>query len=115
MNKFSFGDMVLAFSSFVLIVLLLSFFVSTIMYVEYMKHPNYADSDIFAQGQMQKSTDCYGITTVKIGSRVVDVSVTIPTSSGFYESVKLPDLCADKEFTVYKKSFWLLGNAYTIK
>lgn len=96
------------------VALLTSVVVGSIMYTEYQKNPDYDKSEIFAQGRMQKSTDCYGITTVKIGGRVVDDIVSIP-SSGYFVNVKLSDLCPDQDFTVYRKNFWLVGNATTIK
>ena len=118
-NQMSLGDIFLAFMGFLLIGLLASVGISMLMWSEYQKHPDYVNSDIFTQGRMQKETDCYGITVVKIGNRVVNAnvigsSITIP-EGGSWEAVKLSDLCPDQEFTVYKKYFWLLGNAYTIK
>ena len=113
-KSFGFGDILLFIIGFAVVALLFSFLVSMIMYTEYERHPDYANSEIFAQGRMEKSTDCYGITTVKIGGRIVDDPVTMP-SSGSWIQVKLSDLCPDQEFTVYRKAFWLLGFVYTIK
>jgi hypothetical protein len=84
------------------------------MNTEYNKNPDYTNSDIFAQGYMQKSTDCYGITTVKIGGRVINGYVTMPYSGG-YIGVSLSNLCTDREYTIYTKSFWILGTVYTIR
>lgn len=115
MNKrFGFGDILLFIIGFAVVAVLISFFVSMFSYTEYERHPDYANSEIFAQGQMQKSTDCYGITTVKIGGRVINPPVTMPLS-GSWTNVKLSDLCSDQEFTIYRKAFWLLDFAYTIK
>jgi hypothetical protein len=118
-NKISLGDVLFAFVAFLVIGLFVSVCISMLMWSEYQKHPDYVNSDIFTQGRMQKETDCYGITIVKIGNRVVNAnvigsSITIP-DGGSWETVKLSDLCPDQEFTVYRKNFWLLGNAYTIK
>jgi len=113
-KSFGFGDILLFIIGFAVVAVLISFLVSMVMYTEYERRPDYANSEIFAQGQVQKSVDCYGITTVKIGGRVVDRPVTTPLS-GSWENVKLADLCLDQEFTVYRKAFWLLGFAYTIK
>lgn len=78
--KIGIGNVLLAVFGTGAIVVLLSVCVSMIMYTEYQKNPDYTNSEIFAQGRMQKSTDCYGITTVKIGGRVVDDIVSIPSS-----------------------------------
>ena len=119
---FDIGDILLFIIGFAVVAVLISLLVGMIMYTEYERHPDYANSEIFAQGQVQKSVDCYGITTVKIGGRVVDRPVTTllcfrarGTLGGSWENVKLADLCLDQEFTVYRKAFWLLGFAYTIK
>jgi hypothetical protein len=113
-KSFEIGDILLFIIGFAVVALLISFLVSMIMYTEYERHPDYANSEIFAQGQMEKSTDCYGITTVKIGGRIVDSIVTMP-SSGSWMNINLSDLCPDQDFTIYRKNFWALGNAYTIK
>jgi hypothetical protein len=108
------GDKTFGVIVVVFVLFLLSLLVSVVMYTEYHRNPDYAGSEIFAQGYMQKSTDCYGITTVKIGDRVVNGGLSIPCSGGWM-GVKASDLCSDREYTVYEKSFWVLGSAYTIK
>ena len=115
MNRdLGFEGITLAFVGFLVIGFMISLLVSMVVATEYEKHPDYTNSEIFAQGRMEKNTDCYGMTIVKIGGRVVDAPVTIPLS-GSWENVKLSDLRTDRDFTVYRKYFWLLGNFYTIR
>ena len=113
-KRFGIGDILTYSFVFLFIGLIISLGVSMLVCTEYEKNPDYTNSEIFAQGQVQKSVDCYGKTAVKIGGRIVDVPVSIP-KSGSWENVELSDLCSDQEFTVYRKAFWLLGFAYTIK
>lgn len=110
------GDKIFGVIVVVFVLFLLSLLVSVVMYTEYHKNPDYAGSEIFAQGYMQKSMDCYGITTVKIGDRVVNKNNGLSTPySDSWIGVIASDLCSDREYTIYAKSFWLLGTAYTIK